>query len=124
MLTNGSALVCAALLSTRAGLCTSAGAQGTAQTVNLVTVEVQKLAAGYRSSRVVGSSVVNEAGETIGKVDDLLASPDGKQPYAVLSIGGTLVSYDTLRFAENKVMLPGGTKDSLNKLSEFEYSMP
>ena len=104
MLTTGSALVCAALLSTSAGLCTSAGAQGTAQTVNLVTVEVQKLAAGYRSSRVVGSSVVNEAGETIGK--------------------GTLVSYDTLRFAENKVMLPGGTKDSLNKLSEFEYSMP
>ena len=118
ILTVAGGLISAVILST------NAGAQGTPQTVDLVTVDVQKLAAGYRSSSVVGSSVVNEAGETIGKVDDLLASPDGKQPYAVLSIGGTLVSYDTLRFAENKVMLPGGTKDSLNKLSEFEYSMP
>jgi len=48
---------------------------------------VHKLAAGYRSSKVVG----------------LLVSPDGKQPYAVLSIGGfrgmgtrlVVVPYDT-----------------------------
>ena len=55
-------------------------------------------------------SVVNDADETIGKIDDLLVSPDGKQPYAVLSIGGFLgmgahlvvVPYDTLKFAEKK----------------------
>jgi hypothetical protein len=44
----------------------------------------------YRASKVIGSSVVNEANETIGKIDDLLVSRDGKQPYAVLSIGGFL----------------------------------
>jgi hypothetical protein len=66
------------------------GAQGTPQTIELVKVDVQKLAAGYRSSKVVGSSVVNDANETIGKIDDLLVSSDGKQPYAVLSIGGFL----------------------------------
>ena len=48
------------------------------------------MSAGYRSSQVVGSSVVNDANETIGKIDDLLVSRDGKQPYAVLSIGGFL----------------------------------
>jgi len=51
---------------------------------------VQKLAAGYRSSKVIGSSVVNDANETIGTIDDLLVSRDGEQPYAVLSIGGFL----------------------------------
>ena len=57
-----------------------AGAQGTPQTVDLVKVDVQKLAAGYRASKVIGSSVVNDGGETIGKIDDLLVSADGKQP--------------------------------------------
>ena len=65
-------------------------AQGTAQTVELVKVDIQTLAAGYRASRVIGSSVVNDANETIGKIDDLLVSSDGKRPYAVLSIGGFL----------------------------------
>ena len=92
----------------------SAAAQGAAQTVALVKVDVQTPAAGYRASKVIGSNVVNDANETIGKIDDLLMSSDGKRPYAVLSIGGFLdmgtqvvVSYDTLKFTDNKVTLPG-----------------
>jgi PRC-barrel domain protein len=107
-----------------------AGAQGTPQTVELVKVDVQKLSAGYRASKVIGSSVVNDANETIGTVDDLLVSRDGKQPYAVLSIGGFLgmgnrlvvVPYETLKFADKKVMLPGGTKEGLKMLPEFKYA--
>ena len=107
-----------------------AGAQGTPQTIELVKVDVQKLAAGYRSSKVVGSSVVNGANETIGTIDDLLVSRDGKQPYAVLSIGGFLgmgnrlvvVPYDLLKFGDNKVILPGGTKEGLKMLPEFKYA--
>ena len=106
-----------------------AGAQGTSQTVDLVKVDVQKLAAGYRASKVIGHSVLN-ANETIGKVDDLLVSPDGKAPFAVLSIGGFLgmgahlvvVPYDSLKLVENKVVLPGGTKETLKMLPEFKYA--
>ena len=91
---------------------------------------MQKLSAGYRASKVIGSSVVNDANETIGTVDDLLVSRDGKQPYAVLSIGGFLgmgnrlvvVPYETLKFADKKVMLPGGTKEGLKMLPEFKYA--
>ena len=107
-----------------------AGAQGTPQTVELVKVDVQKLAAGYRASKVIGSSVVNDANETIGKIDDLLVSRDGRQPYAVLSVGGFLgmgnrlvvVPYDLLKFGDNKVVLPGGTKEGLKMLPEFKYA--
>jgi hypothetical protein len=106
------------------------GAQGTPQTIELVKVDVKKLAAGYRSSKVVGSSVVNDANETIGKIDDLLVSSDGKQPYAVLSIGGFLgvgthlvvVPYETLKFADKRMILPGGTKEGLRMLPEFKYA--
>ena len=124
MVLAGAAMIGIAVLSG------GAGAQGTPQTVELVKVDVQKLAAGYRSSKVVGTSVVNDANETIGKIDDLLVSRDGKQPYAVLSIGGFLgmgnrlvvVPYETLKFADKKVMLPGGTKEGLKMLPEFKYA--
>ena len=111
-------------------LSSGARADVTLQTVDLVKIDVQKLAAGYRASKVIGGSVVNDADETIGKIDDLLVSSDGKQPYAVLSIGGFLgigthlvvIPYETLKFADQKVMLPGGTKEGLKMLPEFKYA--
>ena len=51
-----------------------AGAQGTTQTVEVAKVDLQKLPAGYRASKVIGSSVLNDANEAIGKIDDLLVS--------------------------------------------------
>ena len=105
-------------------------AQGVPQKIDIARVDVQKVAAGYRASKVIGSSVLNDANETIGKIDDLLVTRDGKEPYAVLSIGGFLgmgshmvvVRYDSLKFADNKIMLPGGTKDGLKMLPAFEYA--
>jgi hypothetical protein len=65
-------------------------AQGAPQTVQLTKVDVVKVATGYRASKVIGSSVVNEADETVGKVDDIIIGQDGKSPFAVLSVGGFL----------------------------------
>jgi len=120
----GAAAVVIALLSV------GARAQGTPQTVDLVKVDVTTLAAGYRASKMIGSSVVNDGDETIGKIDDLLVSADGKRPYAVLSIGGFLgmgshlvvVPYESLKFVDKKVALPGGTIGSLKMLPEFTYA--
>jgi hypothetical protein len=111
-------------------LATHANAQGVPQSVEITKVDVQKVAAGYRASKVVGSSVVNDANQTIGKIDDLLVTRDGKEPYAVLSVGGFLgmgtrlvvIHYDSLKFADNKIVLPGGTKDGLKMLPAFQYS--
>jgi sporulation protein YlmC with PRC-barrel domain len=95
-------IISVALLSGRAG------AQVAPQTVEVAKVDVQRLAAGYRASKVIGSSVTNTAAETIGKVDDLLVSPNGKDPFAVLSVGGflgigthlVLVPYDNLKIVD------------------------
>ena len=46
-------------------------AQGVPQTVDIAKVNVQKLPAGYRASKIIGSSVVNDGNELIGKIDDL-----------------------------------------------------
>jgi PRC-barrel domain len=107
-----------------------AHAQGAPQTVTLMKVDPQTLATGYRSSKVVSSTVVNEANETVGTIDDLIVTPDGKTPYAVLSVGGFLslgtkyvvVPFSSLKIANNKVLLPGATKDALKALPDFKYN--
>jgi sporulation protein YlmC with PRC-barrel domain len=105
-------------------------AQGTPQTVQLVKVDVVKLSTGYRASKVIGSSVVNEAGDTVGKIDDIIVGADGKAPFVVLSVGGFLgvgdklvaLPYEQMRTNGKKIVLPGATKDSLKSLPEFKYA--
>jgi len=111
-------------------LATYANAQGVPQSVEMTKVDVEKVAAGYRASKITGSSVVNDATQTIGKIDNPLVTRDGKEPYAVLSVGSFLdmstrlvvIRYDSLKVADNKLVLPGGTKDGLKMLPAFQYS--
>jgi hypothetical protein len=105
-------------------------AQGTTQTVPLVRVDVQKLATGYRSTKIVGSSVVNQHDDKIGTVDDLIVEPSEKVPFAILSVGGFLgigdhlvaVPFSSLKISQDKIELPGATKDELKALPEFKYA--
>jgi hypothetical protein len=104
--------------------------QGTPQTLSIMKVDPQSLATGYRTSKVVGSTVVNEANETVGTIDDLIVTPGDKVPFAVLSVGGFLgmgtkyvvVPYNSLQVRDKKMALPGATKESLKALPEFKYS--
>jgi hypothetical protein len=105
-------------------------AQGAPQTVTLMKVDPQSLATGYRTSKVVGSTVVSEANETVGTIDDLIVTPSGQAPYAVLSVGGFLglgtkyvvVPFTALKIVDKKMVLPGGSKDALKALPDFKYS--
>lgn len=106
-------------------------AENVTQTIEMVSVDVQKLSTGYRTSKIIGSNIMNDANETIGKIDDLVVSPDdNKTAYVILSVGGWLgmgthliaLPYDTLRISTSKITLPNATKDGLKKLPEFKYS--
>src|ERR1700749_2754483 len=113
-----------------ASLSSPAFSQGAPQTVTLMKVDPASLATGYRTSKVVGSTVVNEANETVGTIDDLIVTPTEKVPFAVLSVGGFLgvgskyvvVPYSALQVRDKKMVLPGATKDSLKALPDFQYS--
>jgi hypothetical protein len=121
---------CAIALVMAAGVGSVALAQGAPQTVAIMKVDPATVATGFRSSKVVGSSVVNEANETVGSVDDLIVTPNEKAPYAVLSVGGFLgmgtkyvvVPFGSLHMQDKKIVLPGATKDALGALPEFKYS--
>ncbi|TBW40364.1 PRC-barrel domain containing protein [Siculibacillus lacustris] len=105
-------------------------AQGAAQTVALIKVDTQTLATGWRTSKIVGAAVTNEAGDKVGSIDDLIVTPNEKVPFAVLSVGGFLgvgnklvvVPYSSLNVVDKKLVLPGATKDSLKTLPEYTYA--
>ena len=107
-----------------------AHAQLNPQTVTLMKVDPQTLATGYRSSKMVGSSVSNENNETVGTIDDLIITEGGQAPYAILSVGGFLglgtkyvaLPFTSLKIVDKKVVLPGGTKDALQGLPDFKYN--
>jgi hypothetical protein len=113
-----------------ASLSGPAFSQGAPQMVTLMKVDPASLATGYRTSKVVGSTVVNEANENVGTIDDLIVTPTEKVPFAVLSVGGFLgmgskyvvVPFSSLQVKDKQMVLPGATKDSLKALPEFKYS--
>lgn len=104
--------------------------QGAPQTLSLMKVDPQSVATGYRTSKVVGSTVLNEVNETVGTIDDLIVTPTEKVPFAVLSVGGFLgmgskyvvVPFSSLEVQDKKMVLRGATKDSLKSLPEFKYA--
>jgi PRC-barrel domain len=106
-------------------------AQGAQQTAGIVKVDPQTVATGYRVSKVVGSTVVNDANETVGTIDDLIVTPGDKVPFAVLSVGGFLglgtkyvvIPYSLLQVKDKQhMLLAGATKDSLTALPDFKYA--
>ena len=100
--------------------------------VQLVKLDVSIVAKGYRMSKLIGSNIINDKNEKIGTIDDVIADKDKKQvSFVVLQVGGFLgigkhfvaVPYDSLVMddAGQKITLPGGSKDELKKLSQFNY---
>lgn len=127
---NRKMLLLSAAVLLGAALGTAAFSQGVPQTMGLMKVDAASLATGYRTSKVVGSSVVNEANETIGTIDDLIVTPSDKVPFAILSIGGFLgigttfvvVPYSQLEVQDKRMLLRGATKESLKALPVFHYA--
>jgi sporulation protein YlmC with PRC-barrel domain len=101
------------------------------QGVQLVVVDVHAVAEGYRASKLIGSSVVNDQNEKVGTVEDIIIGKD-KVLFAVLQVGGFLhiggrmiaVPFQSLVLDEtgSKIKLPGATQEALKNLPEFKYA--
>jgi len=100
------------------------------QSVVVVDVDVKEVAKGYRASELTGAEVENDAGESIGSIDDLIVDQE-KVLFAILQIGGFLglggflvaIPYDSMEISEDgaKIVIAQGSKEELQKLPEFKY---
>jgi sporulation protein YlmC with PRC-barrel domain len=84
-----------------------------------------------RSSKIVGSNVYNDQNQSIGSIDDILMSDaDHKASTVVISVGGFLgmgaklvsVPFDQLKIGNDKIVMPGATKASLEGMPEYRYT--
>ena len=97
-----------------------------------VTVEEQRaIAEGWSAkNQIIGKVVYNEGGDSIGTVEDLIVAPDREVTHAIVGAGGflglgkhdVLIPVDQFRFENERLMLPGATKETLEDLPVFEYS--
>jgi sporulation protein YlmC with PRC-barrel domain len=125
-----SASIATAVMLSAIACCPVVFAQGVPQTVQIAKVDVLKVANGYRASKFMDKSVVNDANETVGTVDDIIVSPTGGDAVAIVSVGGFLgmgtklvaIPYGDIKVNGDKLTVPGATKDSLKALPEFKYA--
>jgi sporulation protein YlmC with PRC-barrel domain len=84
-----------------------------------------------RASKVVGATVYNDQNQSIGSIDDLLMSDnDHKAGTAVISVGGFLgmgsklvsVPFEQLKIENDKIVMPGATKASLEGMPDYHYT--
>jgi len=83
-----------------------------------------------RLGKVVGATVYNDQNQSVGSIDDVLMGSDHKASTAVISVGGFLgmggklvsVPFDQLKIGQDKITMPGATKQSLSSMPAFKYN--
>ncbi|TEA79643.1 PRC-barrel domain-containing protein [Allopusillimonas ginsengisoli] len=79
---------------------------------------------------IMGKAVFNENDEKIGDISDVVLSSEGQAAYFIVGAGGFLgvgardvaIPYDKITQTEDKLVLPGYTKDQLKALPKVEVA--
>jgi len=87
-----------------------------------------------RASKLIGSTVKNDANESIGSINEVVLGKDGKVAAVVIGVGGFLgmgerevaVNFDALRVAQDAnnrtVISLDATKDTLKAAPEWRWA--
>lgn len=96
-------------------------------------------AAGSARAQVAGTATIGVSTEEMKlvalgwsvrkKIDDLIITPDQSVSCAIIGVGGFLglgkkdvaVPVSQLKTEQNKIVLPGATKEALKAMPKFEY---
>jgi sporulation protein YlmC with PRC-barrel domain len=99
--------------------------------VGVSVAEAREVASGWSAKRqILGQPVFNDKDERVGSIDDIIIAPDKAVSYAIINAGGFIgltkhdvaIPVSQLKLADNKLVLPGATKDALRASPPFEYA--
>ena len=99
--------------------------------LGLTVEETAVVLKGWRASKLLHADVYNDENKKIGKIEDMIVSPDGKVSVAVIDVGGFLgigkhrVAVPVDQFSDinaKKLVLPKATKETLKAMPEFSYA--
>jgi len=79
---------------------------------------------------LMGKTIYNDAGQKVGKVDDLIISPDKNVSYVIVGAGGFVgigrhdvaIPVTLIQDKAGKLVIAGATKDSIKAMPEFTYA--
>ena len=101
------------------------------QTIGVSQEEMKLVATGWSAKKnILGKAVYNDKNEKIGTVDDLIIAPDKSVSFVIIGSGGFVgmgkhdvaIPVNRIKEENNKLVLPGATKEALKALPEFEYA--
>jgi len=93
--------------------------------------ELREVTLGWSAERqILHKPVYNDHQERIGRVDDIIVSPDKAVSYAIIGAGGFLgvdrhdvaIPVSQIKLQGGRFVLPGATKAALEASPEFEYA--
>lgn len=79
---------------------------------------------------ILDKKIVNEKGDKVGEVQDLIIAPDSFVSYAIVDVGGFLgmgehrvaIPVKFFNMQADHIVLDGATKDLLKQIPEFKYT--
>lgn len=99
--------------------------------VGITVEEVAVIAHGWSTRKqLLGKAIFNDKGEKLGKIDDLIVSPEKSLTYAVVGVGGFLgigthdvaIPMNQLHIEHDRIVLNGATKEVVKAMPEFQYT--
>ena len=100
-------------------------------TLGVAETEMKEVAMGWSAKKqILGQTIFNDHGEKVGKVEDLIVAPDKKLSYAIIGAGGfagldehkVAIPVDQFKAEQDKLILPGATKEAVKEMPEFHYA--
>lgn len=110
----------------------SAQAQVAGSTLVGVSVtEVREVANGLSAKKqILGREVLNEHGETVGRITDVIVAPNASVSYAIVGAGGFLgvrkhdvaIPVGLFDGSGDRPVLRGATREAIKAMPAFEYT--
>ena len=104
---------------------------GGTTTIDASITESTQLAMGWSVKKtLMGKTIYNDAGKSVGKVEDLIISPDRNLSYVIVGAGGFVgigrhdvaIPVTQIQDKGGKLVMAGATKDSIKGMPEFTYA--
>lgn len=120
-----------ALLLAPAATALHAQTAGTTTTIGVSVVEMNDVVNGWSVQRqLLGQPVYNDKDEKIGKIEDIILNKERSASYGIVSTGGFLglgahdvaIPAKQLQMKNERLMLPGASKETLRAMPTFEYA--
>jgi sporulation protein YlmC with PRC-barrel domain len=104
---------------------------GGTTTVDTSVTESTAIALGWSVKKtLMGKTIYNDAGQKVGKVQDLIISPDRNVSFVIVGAGGFVgigrhdvaIAVTRIKDKEGRLVMSGATPDTIKGLPEFTYA--